>query len=380
MTLTLSPTSAHTLEVQHLIAALGVRDLTDPSQGPHALQLLVDQIVNAATARLDAIPRVERSNPVVAIEDNYDRLGYRPDAISRDARYTRYVSPTTMLRSHTSAGIPPLLRGLATEPSATPLLLAVPGICHRRDSIDRLHTGTPHQLDVWLLRRQGRPLDHDDLYALVSAVVDAAVPGAHWRWTAAEHPYTSGGREVDIISADAPVEIAECGLIATEVLRGAGLDPRQWSGLALGMGLDRALMLRKEMSDIRLLRSQDERIAAQMLDLARYQEVSALPPTHRDISVAVAPGHDDETLGDVIRSTLADDADLVEQVEIISRTDYADLPQAARARLEMSPDHENLLFRLTLRSVNRTLTSAEANALLDCIMAALHPPETTGAQ
>src|SRR5699024_842215 len=140
MTPTLSPTSAHTLEVQHLIAAFGVRDLTDPSQGPHALQLLVDQIVNAATARLDAIPRVERSNPVVAIEDNYDRLGYRPDALSRDARYTRYVSPTSLLRSHTCAGSPPRRRGLATDSSAGPLRLAVPGIGHRGDSIDRLHS------------------------------------------------------------------------------------------------------------------------------------------------------------------------------------------------------------------------------------------------
>lgn len=292
-----------------LIAALGVRDLTDPAQGPHALQLLVDEIVAAVTTRLAVPARSERSAPVVSIEDNYDRLGYSPAAIARDERYTRYVSPTTMLRSHTSAGIPPLLRALAADPAPPEaVLLALPGMCHRRDSIDRLHTGTPHQLDLWVLRRGGRRLDHDDLHALVSAVVDAAVPGAHWRWTATEHPYTDGGREVDIIGGDQPVEIAECGLAAADVLRMAGLDPREWTGLALGMGLDRALMLRKAIPDIRLLRSNDQPVATQMVELAPYHVVSSLPPAMRDVSVAMGPGYDDEAIGDLIREGLGDDA------------------------------------------------------------------------
>lgn len=50
------------------------------------------------------------------------------------------------------------------------------------------------------------------------------------------------------------VELAECGLASPDVLAGAGLDPTLWSGLALGMGLDRALMLRKGIPNIRLLR------------------------------------------------------------------------------------------------------------------------------
>lgn len=349
-----------------LIRALQVRDLADPAQGPHAVQLLVDAIVGAVSLRLGVTSRIERSSPVVSIEDNYDRLGYSGDAITRDERYTRYVGPTTMLRSHTSAGIPPLLRSLASTPAPPETtLLVLPGMCHRRDSIDRLHTGTPHQLDVWVLRRGGRPLDHDDLHDLVAAVVDAAVPGAHWRWTATEHPYTAGGREVDVIGGDHPVEIAECGLASPDVLRAAGLDPREWSGLALGMGLDRALMLRKGIPDIRLLRSADPRVATQLLDLEPYREISTLPPAVRDISVAMARGHDDETIGDLIREKLGDAAALVEKVELLSRTGYAALPDAARRRLGIVSGQENLLLRLTLRPVDRTLTSEEANVLRD---------------
>jgi phenylalanyl-tRNA synthetase alpha chain len=352
-----------------LSSALGIRDLTDPARGPHALQLLVDAITAAVSTRLGVAPTLVRSSPVVTVEDNYDRLGYSGDAITRDERYTHYLGPTTMLRSHTSAGVPPLLRSVAIDPNPPETtVLALPGMCHRRDSIDRQHTGTPHQLDVWVLRHGGRPLDHDDLHDLVSAVVGAAVPGAHWRWTATAHPYTQGGREVEVIGGDHPVEIAECGLASPDVLRAAGLEPREWTGLALGMGLDRALMLRKGIPDIRVLRSTDPRVATQLLDLEPYREVSTLPPAVRDISVAMAPGYDDETIGDLIREALGDDAPLVEKVELLSRTSYADLHDAARERLGIVAGQENLLLRLVLRPVDRTMTSGEANTLRDRIM------------
>lgn len=362
------------LSLPALVDALSLRDLTDPAQGPHALQLLVTAAASALGERWDADVRLLRSRPVVAVEDNYDRLGYQRDAVSRDVRYTRYVSDTTMLRSHTSAGVPPALRAMAAPAAGPPsrdVLLVLPGICHRRDSIDRLHTGTPHQLDLWLLRHGGRRLDHDDLQQLVTTLVDAVLPGSHWRWTATSHPYTTGGREVEAIHDGHPVEIAECGLAAPEVLTAAGLPPSSWSGLALGMGLDRALMLRKGIPDIRLLRSADPRVAGQLLDLTPYQPVSALPPARRDLSVAVAAGSDAETLGDRVREALGPDADLVEEVAVLSTTPYADLPPAARERLGIRPGQENVLLRLTLRPVDRTLASEEVNALRDRVATAL---------
>lgn len=364
------------LPLPALISALSTRDLTDPAQGRHALALIVDQAIDALTRLWDCPSRVLRSRPVVTIADNYDRLGYTADAVSRDERYTRYVSDTCVLRSHTSAGVPPALRELAAEadPPAE-LLLALPGICHRRDSIDRLHTGTPHQLDLWLLRRGGRRLDHTDLAHMVTALVGAVLPGRHWRWTAAVHPYTTGGRQVDVVDGGDLVELAECGLAAPGVLDDAGLDPQLWSGLALGMGLDRALMLRKNIPDIRLLRSEDPRVAGQMLDLSPYEPVSSMPPARRDVSVAVSPGADAETLGDRIREALGADADLIEQVDVLSQTPYDELPIAARERLGIAPGQVNVLLRVVLRPVGRTLTGEEVNALRDRIYAAIHEGE-----
>ena len=109
-----------TLSPDTVAGALALRDLTDPAQGPHAVQLLLDAAVDALAARWGSAVRLLRSSPVVAVEDNYDRLGYSRAAITRDSRYSRYLSGTVMLRSHTSAGVPPALRELAAERTRPP--------------------------------------------------------------------------------------------------------------------------------------------------------------------------------------------------------------------------------------------------------------------
>lgn len=82
-----------------------------------------------------------------------------------------------------------------------------------------------------------------ELDEMLHLLVDSLVPGREWRWERRVHPCTLNGRQVDVRSADERVEVWECGLAHPDVLANAGLDG--WSGLALGMGLDRPLMLRK---------------------------------------------------------------------------------------------------------------------------------------
>jgi hypothetical protein len=105
-----------------------MRDLTDPAAGPHAVQALLDAAVGALAGRWGCAVDVRRSSPLVAVEDNYDRLGYAPAAATRAGRHSRYVSGTVMLRSHTSAGVPPALRALAARPDPpADVLLVLPG-------------------------------------------------------------------------------------------------------------------------------------------------------------------------------------------------------------------------------------------------------------
>jgi phenylalanyl-tRNA synthetase alpha chain len=360
------------IDLEQLRAALALRDLTDPAQGPHAMQAMCDALVAALAAAWRAPARVVRGSPVVTARDNYDRLYYPPDGVARDARYTRWIGPGVLLRSQTSAALPPALDALARDADWRDVVVVSPGLVYRRECIDRHHVGEPHQVDLWRIRRGGAPLGDDDLRAMIAAVVEAALPGWRWRTLASLHPYTEHGLQIDAASDDDWLEIGECGLAAPRVLADAGLDPATTSGLAMGLGLDRLVMLRKQIPDIRLLRARDPRVAAQMLDLAPYRAVSTMPPIARDLSIAVDTDDTAEDLGDRVRAALGDRATAVESVAVISATAHNALPAAARARIGLAPGQHNLLVRVVLRDLERTLTAAEANELRDRIYAALH--------
>lgn len=330
--------------------------------------MLVHDAVAALRETWDCDVIVHRAHAVVPVADNYELLGYARDAAARDARYTRYVSDTEVLRTHTSAMIPGLLRALARAPYED-VLLVCPGLVYRRDRIDRLSVGEPHQLDLWRVHRAR--LRRDDLRSMVEIVVGALVPGAAYRCLPAVHPYTREGLEVEVRAGEAWVELLECGLAAPEVLAGARLSA-DYAGLAMGIGLDRALMLRKGIDDIRLLRSSDPRVAAQMRDLEVYRPVSAQPPVRRDLSIAVAAETTAEELGDRIRDALDDRADAVEEVDVLAETPGEELPPQAAERLGLQPGQKNVLLRVVLRHPTKTLTDQEANELRDSVYAAVH--------
>ena len=359
------------LSIPQLTAALSIRDLTDPEQGPHALQDLLDGVITSLTRAWSIPAELQRTTGLVATTDNYDRLGYAPDDVTRDARYSRHASPTVMLRSHTSAGIPAVLDSLADIEQPYDRLHVLPGLVYRRDAVDRTHVGTPHQVDLWRLNARGL-LGEADLRSMAAAVVEAVLPGARWRTVPANHSYTSHGLQIDVETPAGWLELAECGLVRAGILRNSGLDPRRWSGLALGMGLDRALMLRKGVDDIRLLRSPDPRIAAQMLDLQPWRPVSLMPAVRRDLSILCCPDADEETLGDAAREALGPEAEVLESLVIRARTPVEQLPAAAVVRIDAQPGQVNLLIRLTLQALDRTLTDTEANALRDRVYLALH--------
>jgi phenylalanyl-tRNA synthetase alpha chain len=214
------PSSHRTLTPSQLARDLTVRDLTDPAEGVHASQLLIDAAVTSLAAAWNCQVRWHRGPRVVPVADNYDRLRIPPDAVSRDVRSTRYVDQDRLLRSHSTAMIPAALRALAAHP-APDVLLVCPGVVYRRDAIDRLHSPTPHQLDLWRISR--RPLDHRDLEQMARLLVEALTPGRSWRWEARVHPYTLDGRQVDVCWDGTWVEVAECGLAHPEVLERAGL-------------------------------------------------------------------------------------------------------------------------------------------------------------
>ncbi len=88
----------------------------------------IEAIVAALRETWGSEVRQHRASPVVSTRDNYDRLGYAPDAITRDARYTRYVCDVAVLRTQTSAMIPALLSKLTGLADGQEVLLVCPGL------------------------------------------------------------------------------------------------------------------------------------------------------------------------------------------------------------------------------------------------------------
>ena len=348
--------------------ALAVRDLTDAALGPHAMQLLVQHAIDALRDAWGCPVIVYRAPPLVPVADNYDDLHYPPGGAARDARYTRYINAGMLLRTQTSAMIPRALRMLVAA-QYDDVLIACPGLTWRRDAIDRLHVGEPQQLDLWRIAR--RPLGADDLQHMINVIAQAMLPGAPVRAVSASHPYTLDGREVHACVRERWVEILECGIALPALLQSAGLA-EEYAGLAMGVGLDRMLMLRKGVEDIRVLRSCDPRISSQMLDLQPYRPASSQPAMQRDLSIAVDASLSAEELGDRVRAALAERSGAIESVEVLAETSWLELSVAARRRLGIAPSQKNVLLRVVIRDLERTLTSAEANVLRDEIYSVLH--------
>lgn len=177
---------------QALASALEMRDLTDETAGPHAIQTIASRLIDALSS-----PEKEtitwRGTRIVSEWDNYDCLGYRPDAVTRATRYSRYTAPGQLLRTQMSAAIPGALRHIAgwTDRATKPVLIAAPGMVYRRDVIDKWHTGEPHQIDLW--ETGARTYGKADLLEMAGKVAETILPGREWRTTPAEHPYTTGG-------------------------------------------------------------------------------------------------------------------------------------------------------------------------------------------
>jgi len=358
--------------------ALAVTDLSDPNNGIHAINLVVSEIERVLGNKAGwPTPEIIRRSPISTTENEFDRLYFPADNPSRSSTYTRYVDQNRILRTHTSSAIPDII----AERSRLDLqdyLVLVPGICFRRDVVDREHTGEPHQMDIWRIKKGEPRLERPELVNLIETIVEGLFPDTEYRANEVKHPYTINGLEVEIKMDYGWLELLECGEVHPRLLKDSGLDPDQYSGLAMGMGLDRLVMVVKEIDDIRLLRSQDPRIQEQMQNLNPYTSVSKFPPIKQDMSISVYNHVKEEDICERIRDTLGSEVDVLEEVKILSETPYETLPPKAVERLGILPGQKNLLVRIMLRSHDRTLLQEEANELRDTIYQAIDQSKTGG--
>lgn len=360
---------SHPVNSSVLAHLLAIEDLTlNPA---HAIALMVQEVARALPVQ--GLPiRWVAGPPIVQAAHNYRLLGYPENSVVQESTYTHWVDDTRMLRTQTTSLVLSELLELASSPS--PVVLLAPGMVYRRDVRDRWHCGQPHQMDVWVLMPTGSTSSQALRSALVSMVgVLTGASEADVQLRDTDHPYTEQGVELSVRWDDRWLEIGEAGLIAPDLLARVGLDPAQWTGWAMGWGLDRLVMARKGLPDIRLLRDPLPAVAQQMTHLDSWVPVSRQPVARREISVALPGDLSDEAITERVLSCLDPDQDaLVQDIAIVGRWPAASLAPIARQRLGMSPGQENVLVRLTWQAQDDALARDQVNAWMSVLYRRLH--------
>jgi phenylalanyl-tRNA synthetase alpha chain len=191
---------------------------------------------------------------------NFDALNIAPDHPSRTMMDTFYLEAGGLvLRTHTS---PVQARALLSRP--LPVYLICPGRTYRTDELDATHTPVFHQVEGLVVDR-GISLAH--LKGTLDHFARAMFgPDAATRLRPSYFPFTEPSAEMDLWfpeHRDGPrwVEWGGCGMVNPRVLRACGVDPDEWTGFAFGMGIERTLMFRHGVSDMRDMVEGDVRFA-----------------------------------------------------------------------------------------------------------------------
>ena len=364
---------------------------------------------------------------VVSVEENFDSLGFAPDHPGRSRTDTYYLNRGTLLRTHTSAHEVELFRrnasagytisgdvyrrdavdrshypvfhqmegartwerarGGATEAAfvrrmrADLALIPTPGIVVEdanppfhpdRNPLQTAHH-SPQEAEL-IAAHLKRSLEHM-VVAIFRAAERALQRADHnhsgpseeplrVRWVEAFFPHTSPSWELEVWWRGEWLEVLGCGIVAQPLLVSAGVSSR--IGWAFGLGLERLAMLLFGIPDIRLFWSTDARFLSQFDDTQpprRFQPFSKYPAAPRDVAfwlpdadadAAAAsaapppPAFHENDLMEVVRGAAGD------SVEDVRRVDEFRHPRTGR---------RSLCYRVVYRSLEKTLTTEEANAM-----------------
>jgi phenylalanyl-tRNA synthetase alpha chain len=178
---------------------------------------------------------------------NFDALNIPEDHPARSMQDTLFVEPLEarlVLRTHTS---PVQIRTmLENEP---PIYVICPGRTFRADELDATHTPVFHQVEGLVVDR-GITMAHLkgtlDLFARQMFGDEAMT-----RLRPSFFPFTEPSAEVDVFFNGRWIEWGGCGMVNPRVLQACGVDTEEFSGFAFGMGLERTLMVRHGITDMR---------------------------------------------------------------------------------------------------------------------------------
>jgi phenylalanyl-tRNA synthetase alpha chain len=208
---------------------------------------------------------------------NFDALNTPPEHPSRELTDTFYVESADsglVLRTQTS---PVQIRAMLER--RPPIYIVCPGKVFRTDELDATHTPVFHQIE-------GLAVDEGITMAHLKGTLDHMASalfgfGAVTRIRPHFFPFTEPSAEMDLLcyvcrgesvgNPDRPcrtcksegwIEWGGCGMVNPRVLRACGIDPDRYSGFAFGMGIERTLMFRNDVADMRDIVEGDVRFTA----------------------------------------------------------------------------------------------------------------------
>lgn len=195
---------------------------------------------------------------------NFDALNFDVDHPARQMQDTFFVDPVDrhlVMRTHTS---PVQVRSMLERD--IPIYIICPGRVYRTDEFDATHLPVFSQVE-------GLVIDKGITMANLKGTLDhfARVlfgPDAKTRFRANFFPFTEPSAELDLWHPTFKggarwIEWGGCGMINPNVLRAAGIDPEVYSGFAFGMGIERTLMFRSDVQDMRDMAEGDVRFSEQ---------------------------------------------------------------------------------------------------------------------
>lgn len=187
---------------------------------------------------------------------------------ARDTQDTFYINDNVLLRTQTSS-----VQIRTMEKSKPPIRIISPGRVYRSDTVDATHSPLFHQIE-------GLVVDKGITMSDLSGTLDLLMKHLYGedckiRLRPHHFPYTEPSAEVDVMcfncngtgcslcKGEGYIELLGAGMVHPKVLEGCGIDPEVYSGFAFGMGLERIVMRRYGISDMRLLYENDLRFLNQ---------------------------------------------------------------------------------------------------------------------
>lgn len=336
-------------EAKRMSRYLSMPDLSRTPGSP--LHDIIERVKKVpALAGLDTIEIPE----IVPADISFDIFDFPADHPARSHSDTYYADDKNILRTHNTVSWyyylhDPQVRERASRGEHVGALCY--GKVYRKDEIDRRHMNVFHQLDGWkLIPNTEGTLPLEELKRVLSEIVKTVFgESTEYRFLDDVFPYTDPSTQIEVMVNGEWVEILGAGMVKASVLSKMGIEG--YNGWAFGFGLERLAILSMALPDIRLLWSTDERVKKQLVLGNTFVSVSKYPPVVRDISFVVDKGFVPNNYFDLVRDVLGD---LVEEFELVDTYEN---------EAKLGPGKMSYAYRITYRSLDRTLTNEEVNAL-----------------